>query len=396
MRTTLTILALALLLATGCKSPRSLYAKGKYAEAVELGLKRIRQGKADDRDVRALADAFDRMNGGDIVRLEGLLGDKDPARYDEAILLAERIRGRQELVHPYLPLKLPESGAEVTLRTKDVRELLPRLREEAAAWHYREAGAALERARQGDKRAAREAHERLTKVRTYHAQPYPDLRALLDEAAYLALTQVRLVVENQTPAILPGSFRLQLEETFNREVAQPFLRLVVDEGPCRDCDLEARIIVATVAVSPDGVQEDRRVARREVEDGFQYVLDQRGHVMKDSSGNDIKVPKLKEVVAEVFQTRQTKAARIEGFLEVRRARGGAVLRRLPVAGETRFLHESVWLRGDERALDAKGRKQLRGQPVPFPPSDKMLADAADIFRAEIGRALANERAVFQE
>lgn len=396
MRTTLTLLALALLVAMGCKSPKSLYARGRYAEAVELALKRIRQGKADDRDVQALADAFNQANGQDIVRLEGLLADKDPARLDEAILLADRIRGRQELVQPYLPLRLPKAGTEVSLRSKDTRELLPRLREDGAAWHYREALAALERARLGDKRAAREAHDRLSSARTYNAQAYPDIRTLLDEAAYLALTQVRLTVENQTPAILPGSFRLQLEETFTREVAQPFLRLVVGEAPCAECDLEARIIVATVAVSPDGVQEDRNVSRREVEDGFQYVLDKRGNVMKDSSGNDIKVPRMKEVMAEVFQTRQTKAARIEGFLEVRRLRGGEILRRLPVAGETRFLHESVWLRGDVRALDEKTRKQLRGEPVAFPPSDRMLADAADVFRAEVGRALARERGVFRE
>ncbi len=395
MKTTLHLLFAITLLVASCSSPERLYERGRYSKAVEKALEKIRKNKADDRDISALAKAFNQMNGEDIIRLENLLNDKEPARWDKIVVLADRIRLRQELVQPYSPIRLPDSRAEVSLKLYAVKELLPRAREQAAAWHYAEGKLAMDQAKRGDKRAAREAHDRFTKVQSYNTSQYPDLRELLADAAYLSVTQLQLHVENHTPTLLPGSFRLRLEETFRREVGQQWLQIVLDDKACPDCDFEATIVVNSITLSPDGIQENHRLEKRNIEDGWQYVMDQRGNVMKDTNGNDIKVPVYREVFADIFETRQFKAGRIEGLLEIRKKAGGQVLRRIPVAGETQFRSESLWFKGDERALSDKTKKLLKGHPVSYPSADQLLGDAADLFREEVGRAIRKEKQLFQ-
>jgi hypothetical protein len=395
MKTTLHLLFVITLLVTACSSPQKLYERGRYSKAVNKALEKIRKNKADDRDVNALGNAFNQMNGQDIVRLEHLLDDKDPARWDKIVVLAEAIRTRQELIQPYTPIQLPDSRKEVTLKLYAVKDLLPKAKEQAATWHYEEGLLAMDLARKGDKRAAREAHARFTKVQNYQTGNFADLRTLLSDAAYLSITQLQLNVVNHTPTLLPGSFRLRLEETFRREVGQDWLQIVLEDKNCPDCDFEATIIVNSITLSPDGIQENHFREKRNIEDGWQYVLDQRGNVMKDTNGNDIKVPVYREVTADVFDTRQFKAGRIEGLLEIRNKAGNQVLRRIPVAGETQFRSETLWFKGDERALSDKTKKQLKGHPVSYPSADQLLGDAADLFREEVGRAIRKEKQLFQ-
>jgi len=394
MKTWLYPLMALLILISACASPQKYYRKGQYGRAVDKALERMRKGKADDRDIMALAQSFNQLNGRDIDRVERLLADRNPDRWDAIIEAGERIQDRQELVRPYTPIRMPRSGQEIKLVTYDVKDLLPKARAEAAEWNYREGMVAMENARQGDKRAAREAFDRFTRVSQYMSG-YPRIRELINEAEYLGFTQLHVIVENRTPTLMPGSFRNLLEETFRREVGQDWLQVILDDRDCPDCDFTARIIINNVSVSPDGIQESRRVEKTVVEDGFQYVLDARGNVMKDTSGNDIKVPKTREVIAEIFETNQFKAGRIEGSMEITNRANGQVVRRIPLAGETQFRTTSVWFQGDERALTEKTKKILKGHPVPYPAADQLLSDAADLFRSEVGRAIRREKRVFQ-
>lgn len=383
----------ALLTWGGCGSPQRYYQRGQYGKAMEKGLERLRREKVKERDLQALAKSYNHLQNRDIQWLEEAQRDRNPDRWDVIIDAAERIQDRQTLLRPYLPLRSPQTGQAIDLISYDVRELLPDAREKAAEWNYQEGMVALELARAGDKRAAREAWGRFTRVNQYMSG-YPNIRDWITEAERLGYARLQVIVENRTPTLLPGSFRDLLGETFRQEVGQDWLNVVLDERDCRDCDYTAWIIIHNVLVSPDGVQESRLVEKARVDDGFQYALDARGNVMKDSSGNDIKIPLTKEVTAEIYQTQQFKSARIEGSLEITRMPVREVLRRIPLAGESQFRTSSVWYQGDERALSAKTSKSLKGHPVPFPAPEMLLNDAADLFRGEVGRAIRRERRLF--
>lgn len=388
------LLWLSILFMIGCASPQKHFKKGRYDQAITQSLERLRKGKAKENDINALAGAFNLQNQHDISRLELLLNSRDEARWDEIAYLADRIHSRQELVRPYQPIRYPKSGREVALRTYATRDLLVQANEKAATWNFNEGLRTLTQAREGSKRAARDAYSHFR--RTGELAPgYPDWRRYLDEAEQLGLTHVHIVVENQSHILMPSTFRALLEETFRQSANQPWLIFVMDERPCDHCDFIAGVQIKSAVVSPDGLQEKRLLETKKVQDGFDYVLDERGNVMKDANGNDIKIPKYKELVAEIFETNQLKSARMEGVLEIRENGSGRIIRRTPIAGETIFKSETVWFRGDEEALTEKTKKRLKGHPVAYPSADQILADAADLFRSEVGRTIRRDMNVFQ-
>lgn len=247
----------------------------------------------------------------------------------------------------------------------------------------------LNLARMGDKAAAWAAHSHFQQVLTYDPG-YQAARQPLAESEKLGMIQVFLRVENQTPVLLPAQFRISLENMMQRELDGRWYHLRMDDRPCPECDYEAVVNIGQVLVSPDGIQETRRVEKRMVEDSWQYVLDKRGNVMKDTNGNDIKLPVMKEVIAEIFETRQFKSGRLEGYLEIWQT-GQKLIRRAPVAGETQFVSNTVWFRGDERALTEKTKKALKGHPVPYPTAEALLGDATELFVADARNALRREK-----
>lgn len=384
---------LLVLLLGACSSPQRFYEKGKYTKAVEEALELVRKGKAEDADIRTLELAFNQMNTRDISQLEKLLNSPSPDRWEEILPVADRIDERQEWIKPYLPITLPHAGTSVSLRLYPLRDLIPQARVKAAERRVVLGEQALDLAEQGNKQAAREAYSHFTKSLAYRPGDGPT-RSLQDRAESLSYSYMRLLVDNQARAFLPGGYRIQLESTFSESVDHRWLRIMPDNDPCKDCDLETIIVLLDVDVSPDGIEERKRRERNSVEDGFRYALDKNGNVMKDTSGNDIKITVYKEVWADVFETRQFKAARLEGMMEVRDLRSGKILRRIPVVAETQFRAESVWYQGDKRALDPQTVNQLKNHPVPYPSEQNILTDAADLFRQEVGRQARANRKLF--
>ena len=68
-------------------------------------------------------------------------------------------------------------------------------------------------------------------------------------------------------------------------------------------------------VSPDLIQDKDLIEKKTVDNGFEYVLDAKGNVMKDTSGNDIKIKKYKEIQCTVIESHQQKDCNITGEIE---------------------------------------------------------------------------------
>ena len=110
------------------------------------------------------------------------------------------------------------------------------------------------------------------------------------------------------------------------------------------------------------------------------MLDARGNVRKDSLGNDIKIPKKVKIVADVLEVYQRKAAKMEGFIEIRDAYTNNTLESEPLFAEHVFEHYAATFKGDERALSEESKRRIGNRPVNFPDDATMVLVLADRFK----------------
>ena len=167
----------------------------------------------------------------------------------------------------------------------------------------------------------------------------------------------------------------------------------MSKNPDIDYDYEVVMRITHLDVGPSLVKEREYIDEKEIEDGFEYVLDERGNVKKDTLGNDIKVPKMVNIRARVFESFQSKTLHLEGRLEFFDLHNNHLMdsRKLSVA--TVFENYASTFSGDRRALSNTSRNRIGNRPVPFPTDVAMIFDAAEQLRPQIRRKLSNSRII---
>lgn len=146
-----------------------------------------------------------------------------------------------------------------------------------------------------------------------------------------------------------------------------------------------------VAVSPDQTVQRDSVIKRAVEDGFTYVLDNKGSVMRDTSGNDIKLTKYKTLQCALVETIQSKACRIDGDVEVIQMTPDKVLKKDPIGAQSNFEHISSRALGDTQALNAKQLERTKTDPAPFSTDIEMVVRCSETLKMAIRGAIQNNR-----
>jgi hypothetical protein len=149
--------------------------------------------------------------------------------------------------------------------------------------------------------------------------------------------------------------------------------------------------IKNIAVSPDQTMQRDSVVKKEIEDGYSYVLDKKGNVMKDTLGNDIKQKKYKTVQCALIESIQRKSCRIDGDIEVIQMNPNMVLKKDPMGAQSNFEHISSRALGDLQALSATQLERTRSQPLPFPTDIEMVIRCSESLKQAIRGAMQNNR-----
>ncbi|MEE8478695.1 MAG: hypothetical protein V3S42_01685, partial [Candidatus Neomarinimicrobiota bacterium] len=138
-----------------------------------------------------------------------------------------------------------------------------------------------------------------------------------------------------------------------------------------------------IEVSPEQVRQKDRMESKELEDGWEYVLDDNGNVVKDSEGNDIKIPKKRTISCTLIETHQSKAAKLEGDIELVQNKPRKVIKQIPIGAESVFEHVSARSIGDVNALSGESKELLKNKSVPFPRDLDLILDGSETFKKSI-------------
>jgi len=369
-------LSLAILILSSCSSSTKLMQKGRYDESINKAVKKLMKNPGSTDDAIALDRSYKLANDIDNDRIKFLKQEGNPDSWDEILVRYDRLKSRQNRVRPVVPLNI--NGRSVNYVMVDYDAEIIDAKDKAAEFFYNNG---RELMKQDTKEAYRQAHDELSRARSYRVGQFPGIDQLIEESRYKGISRVLVEVNNVTHLRLPPEFVDNLLEmntaTLESQWVEYYLR---DLDQSIEYDYYIFAILERIDVSPENVSESDKMYKKEIEDGFDYALDNNGNVMKDTSGNDIKIPRYKTLSCTVIETFQSKAVRIEGILEIQSANPDKLIKKEPFGAENVFEHRSARAIGDLEALDAKNQRLIESDALPFPPDGEMIYNCSETLK----------------
>ena len=381
------IAILTLLMLFACSSPEKLLQKGNYDALIDKSIKKIIKDPTSEEDIELLDKAYNLANQQNIERINYLKLENNPNNWDEVLSLYSLLKDRQTKVRKVLPLKL--HGRTINYEYVDYDRDMVEAKRKAAEYFYSHGKSLIQN---NNKESFRQAYYELNKANDYSGGTYSDLDQLIAEARFNGISRVLVSAINNTQLKLPEDFMenlLALNTTgLNSEWVEYHFR-PLDENI--DFDYFIDINLQIIDVSPESVKDSDRQFKKKVEDGFNYALDARGNVMKDSAGNDIKIPKYKELTCTVIDKVQEKAVTLKGEVETISSNPKRVISKDPVSATTEFRHASARAVGDLDALDDETRKLIDTKEIPFPDDITMVYDTSEGLKQAITDVIRKNR-----
>ncbi len=369
-----------------CSSPKKQMQSGNYDAAITKAVEKIRKDREDIKNIDILDQSYRIALEQDNERIRLLKMEGKPQNWDEIYLIYKKMHDRQSMVRTVLPLK---SGSRtIDYPYIDYMEEMITAKNHAADYYYANGQELL---KNGTKESYRQAYAEFARAKEYVGD-YEGIDQLLEESRYMGMSRVLVRVENRSHINFPEEFEsdllaLDLPRLDNSWVEYHTRQMDEDTN----FDYIVSVIIKSIAVSPDNNFQKDTLIKREIEDGFQYVLDGNGNVMKDSLGNDIKMKKYKNVQCALIESIQTKECVIDGQVEIVTVNPAKVLKSDPLSANSYFEHVSARAIGDTEALMPAEMEKIQSEPVPFPSDLEMVIRCSEALKMGIRNAMERNR-----
>ncbi len=367
-----------------CNSAQKELQRGNYEMAFTRSLKKLQKDPNDPEQAEIFIIAYKKANQTDIDRIEYLKLSNDDNSLDEIFRLYDRLNRRQQRAETILPIRA--GGKTYDFEHINYNQKLVEAKKSAAYAHYRKG---VELLKIGDKLSARKAYFEFQAVRKYYAN-YEDIDRLQLEAKEKGTTNVLLTPINKTYSQLPPQFLADLVDYSMQDLDDDWIRYY-NTPQKKYYDYSVFISVVSSYISPDNMEKEKETVSKKVKDGFQYVLDANGNVMKDSLGNDIKIDKYKTISCTIIRKIQDKSAKIEARVEYQDNKTKRIIKTVPVSGSYKFHYVSATANGDLNALDEATRKNIGQTPKAFPTNEEMLKYVGIDLKNEIKQVLISNK-----
>jgi hypothetical protein len=243
----------------------------------------------------------------------------------------------------------------------------------------------------GIKESYRQAFAEFVRAKEYVGD-YEGIDSKIQESKIQGISRVFISIQNTSILKFPKEFEddlLALDlPRLNSEWVEYHTQNLNDNT---QYDYFVNVTIKNVAVSPDQSQHLDSVIKRDIDDGFSYVMDKKGNVMRDTLGNDIKQKKYKTVQCALVETIQTKACRIDGDVEVIQVNPNKVVKKDPISARSDFENISSRALGDLQALNAKQLERTKTSIVPFPSDIEMIMRCSQSLKLAIRGMIQNDR-----
>jgi hypothetical protein len=363
-----------------CTSIEKLVDSGQYDKAIYFSTNKLSGAKVNKAEyVKGLETAFKKATDRDMAFVEKLKNEGNPESWETILSVYATISNRQESIRPLLPLT-DENGKKANFLFVNTNDLEKEAKEQTINFLYSSAKDFLQEARSTkDRIPARKAYDALLRLKNYSSR-FMDVPQLEREARELGITKILVNVQNYSQAVFPAGLEDEILRLGFRDLDREWQKFDAYPERNREYDLGITLILSNVQVSPGAVSEKSFSEKKDIPDGFQYVLDEKGNVKKDTAGNDIKLPKNKVIEAQILEVFQSKSAGLSGRLEVVDLHTKGVRESRDINAVAIFENRAASFKGDERALTEDTKKRLGNRPAVFPTDAILLLEAARKLR----------------
>lgn len=371
---------------SGCGSSKKQLEKGNYDAAIQKAVKQLRKDKTDIKQIDILDQAYTVANKQDNERVRMLKAEAKPNNWDEIYLVYKALNDRQSLVTTVTPLT--RNGSSVDFPYVDYIPEMVNAKRKAADFYYAHGSELM---KSGIKESYRQAFAEFVRAKEYVGD-YEGIDSKIQESKIQGMSRVFISIQNNSILKFPKEFEddlLALDlPRLNSEWVEYHTQNLNENA---QYDYFINVNIRNIAVSPDKSIERDSVIKKNIEDGFSYVLDKKGNVMRDSLGNDIKQKKYKTVQCALVETIQSKACRIDGDVEVIQTNPNKLVKKDPIGAQSNFENISSRAIGDLQALNADQLQRTKTSIVPFPNDIDMIIRCSESLKMAIRGMIQNDR-----
>jgi hypothetical protein len=378
MKKTVTILFVASLLIAGCGSSKKYVESGNYDAAINKAVAELRKNPKSEKDIVSLERAMNISLEQDNERIRFLKIEGKAASWDEIYLIYKKMSDRQSLVRTVTPIKY--KGRSIEWPYIDYMQEMVIAKKNAADFYFAHG---KELMKNSTKDSYRQAYYEFIRAKDYVGD-YEGIDQMILESKYLGISRVYVTLKNYSATKFPEEFEKDLLALdlprLNSEWVEYHTDLLSEDT---QYDYLVNINMRSVGVSPDKQFQRDSLVKTTVEDGFEYVKDARGNVLKDSLGNDLKTKKYTNLQCALIQTFQVKECVIAGDVEIKSLSPEKVIKKEPIGATSNFEHVSARAIGDVRALSGEQKEMLKSTVIEFPTDLDMVIMCSENLKKTI-------------
>ncbi len=370
----LSVFIVVVTLIVGCNVTKRYYIRGEYDRAIYRAVKKIKKHPAKEKEIVYLEKSYNAANLYDNEQLRLLKIEGKPENWGKILDIYQRLKYRQSLVQPILPLKL--GNRMITFDYIDYDKDIVTAKQNAAEYWYAKGKQLLN---SGNRFQAREAYQYFKNVKHYF-DTYQDVDNLMLVAKQKGVSKVGLMFENNTIYKLPPDFKSNLFNLEFERLDNQWVRYFPNTESNEQYHYIIKLNLKAIQLSPEKLLQRETIKTKKIQDGTEVLLDSQNNVVKDSLGNPVRVPRMVEVSCKLIEMVQQKAAHVDGEVVYFDVDEQKVLTTKPLGADYFFEHVTYIAHGDLRALDDDTKKKLGQPPIPFPNDIEMIAGTIGIFR----------------
>ncbi|MCK5442162.1 MAG: hypothetical protein KAJ23_09740 [Maribacter sp.] len=375
----------------GVKKTQQAINTGNYLNAINSAVQKLalNKGKKGNQSyVLLLEEAFEKNTERELEHIVFLQKDGNPANLETIYKSYRNLDRIQETIKPLLPLQIYDEGRNAEFSFKNYNNDIVLVKENLSKYLYDNALSLLNNA--SNKWDYRKSFDDFTYLNEINPG-YADTKGKMEEAHEKGLDYVKVGMANQTDKIIPAKLEEELLNFNTYGLEDKWTKYHTNPLSYIDYSYNMMVELKDINISPEQINEKQIIKEKQVKDGYQYVLDNDGNVVKDSLGNKIKIDKFKTVTCNFYQFTQFKAAQVTGLVSFSDLETKQQLNSYPLSSEFVFEHVYANYDGDKRALDTNLTALLKLGAVPFPSNEQMVYDAGEDLKGRLKNILIKQK-----